>query len=85
MGSWHKGQTKAGLISDSNAWATMSDDTHRNGCYTTDRTKWPGYTAPIEVNENSCRYDVTYYTQNWDACYKKGWTLDPSLWRYMDE
>jgi len=213
IGSWHLAQTKQGLINDSNAWATLDTETHRNGCYTSDRSKWPGskimygpwigpeqkaqavkslltgekvymlyspdgYTkmvtesgvakyyvggiekfkasdwdsyanangnyklkdtpqptnctvsdwsgwsscnqnaertrtrsiitpesnggvcpernnlsetvrdvnaCPFQVDESSCRYNVNYYSENWEACYKKGWTLDPSLWRYFDE
>jgi hypothetical protein len=38
---WHKSQTKAGLISDSKAWATMSDDNHRKGCYGDNKSSWP--------------------------------------------
>ncbi len=38
---WWKKQTRAVVESDMNAWATLSDDTHRNACYGTDRNKWP--------------------------------------------
>ena len=41
MGEWQKAQTKAGLVFDSYAWSVMNDEGHRNGCYTTDRSKWP--------------------------------------------
>ena len=32
-GDWQKTQTLAGLKSDSNAWATLTDSDHRIGCY----------------------------------------------------
>jgi len=41
MEDWHKSQSKIGLINDSKAWATMTDDKHRIGCYTMDKSKWP--------------------------------------------
>jgi hypothetical protein len=41
MGDWHKKQSKEGLINDSKLWASLKDDLHRNGCYGTDKTKWP--------------------------------------------
>jgi len=41
MGDWAKAQTKDKMIFDSYAWSVMNDDGHRNGCYTTDRSKWP--------------------------------------------
>jgi hypothetical protein len=29
------------ITNDAKAWATMTDNGHRIGCYGTDRTKWP--------------------------------------------
>jgi len=43
---WSVTQTKESLTQDSNAWGVLTDDAHRNKCYGTDRTKWPGYVAP---------------------------------------
>ena len=39
--NWAKGQTKATLVNDSKAWATMTDTNHRQGCYGADQTNWP--------------------------------------------
>ena len=39
--AWFAGQTKVSLAGDSKAWATMTDDKHRIGCYTMDKSKWP--------------------------------------------
>ena len=41
LGDWAKAQTKDTMVFDSYAWSVMTDDGHRNGCYTSDRSKWP--------------------------------------------
>ena len=39
--SWSRNQTRGTLTGDSKAWSNMSDDGHRAGCYTNDKSKWP--------------------------------------------
>lgn len=43
---WAKNQTLNGLISDTFAWATMTDDVHRKGCYGTSNTNYSSSSAP---------------------------------------
>jgi hypothetical protein len=35
------------FVNDANAWASLTDDGHRTGCYGEDKLNWPGYIAPI--------------------------------------
>ena len=78
-GSWAPNQTLNGLIYDSWFWATMTDYTHRMGCYGnpgnpyiilgvgTDRSLWSrqGLDAPWQrINDNSTTGVVTIFTGN---------------------
>lgn len=46
---WAKAQTFDGLVYDSYLWATLTDDTHRKGCYG-DSTNYTTNTAPVNPN-----------------------------------
>lgn len=48
--SWAKEQTFETLINDSYAWATMTDDEHRKGCYG-DSTNYTTNTSPVNPND----------------------------------
>jgi hypothetical protein len=52
--SWSKSQTLNSLVNDSYLWATMTDETHRKGCYG-DTTKYNATTSPTYPN-------ITEYT-----------------------
>jgi hypothetical protein len=56
---WAKSQTLNGLIYDSFLWATMTDSTHRNGCYgsTKDTSVYSTATKP-DYNINKQSYAV---------------------------
>lgn len=49
VNDWTKLQTLDGLVNDSYLWATMTDDTHRKGCYG-DSTDYTTNTEPIFPN-----------------------------------
>lgn len=49
---WAKVQTLDGLVYDSYLWATMTDDTHRKGCYG-DSTNYTTNTSPIYPNKSN--------------------------------
>ncbi len=57
--NWAKSQTLNGLIYDSFLWATMTDSTHRNGCYgsTTDTSLYSTAKTP-DYNINKPSYAV---------------------------
>lgn len=57
--NWSKSQTLNGLIYDSFLWATMTDSTHRNGCYgsTKDSSIYSTATKP-DYNINKSSYAV---------------------------
>ena len=38
---WYGKQTKAGVKADMTAWATMTDNAHRERCYGPDKANWP--------------------------------------------
>jgi len=46
---WAKSQTLDGLVNDSYLWATLTDDTHRQGCYGTSTT-YTTNTSAIDPN-----------------------------------
>jgi hypothetical protein len=46
---WAKSQTLDGLVNDSYLWATLTDDTHRKGCYG-DSTNYTTNTSPVYPN-----------------------------------
>lgn len=46
---WAKAQTLDGLVYDSYLWATLTDDTHRKGCYG-DSTNYTTNTSPVNPN-----------------------------------
>lgn len=46
---WAKEQTLDGLVYDSYLWATLTDDTHRKGCYG-DSSNYTTNTAPVNPN-----------------------------------
>jgi hypothetical protein len=52
---WAKSQTLDGLVNDSYLWATLTDDTHRKGCYG-DSTTYTTNTSPVYPNNNSANF-----------------------------
>ena len=66
---WSRNQTRQTLTNDSKAWAIMSDDWHRAGCYTNDRSKWPDTSiknmyASIQNKGNNLCADVASASNN---------------------
>ena len=65
---WADKQTKATLVNDGKAWATLTGHDHRKGCYGPDQSKWPDVCNAPD-NYNSCGDDqyVTreVYSQIW--------------------
>jgi len=49
VSDWSNAQTLDGLVYDSYLWATMTDDTHRKGCYG-DSTNYTTNTVPVNPN-----------------------------------
>jgi hypothetical protein len=49
VNDWSDQQTLDGLVYDSYLWATLTDDTHRKGCYG-DSTNYTTNTAPVNPN-----------------------------------
>jgi hypothetical protein len=39
--TWWKAQTHQGVKDDMRQWATLTSTLHREGCYGTDRSRWP--------------------------------------------
>ena len=61
--SWSKNQTRGTLTNDSKAWSILSNDGHRAGCYTNDKSKWPDINvrnqyASIQNKANGLCVDV---------------------------
>lgn len=54
--NWAKGQSKATLINDSKAWATMTDDNHRKGCYGDNKSSWPASYIRYSSRNNFMSY-----------------------------
>jgi hypothetical protein len=54
--SWAKDKTYDQLVYDSKLWATWTDNTHREGCYGTDRTKWPNLGPWKNLNAGNNAY-----------------------------
>ena len=48
-----KDKTHQWFIDDSNKWANMTDDLHREGCYGTDKSKWPYSQWIIKKDDNT--------------------------------
>jgi hypothetical protein len=65
---WADKQTKATLVNDGKAWATLTGSDHRKGCYGADQSKWPDV-CDTPDNYKSCGDDqfVTreVYSQIW--------------------
>ena len=49
--TWHSQQTGQALINDSKLWATLTSEQHRQGCYGSDKTKWPVKPVIIETQD----------------------------------
>jgi hypothetical protein len=54
--NWAKGQSKASLINDSKAWATIADDNHRKGCYGDNKSSWPASYIRYSSRNNFMSY-----------------------------
>jgi len=45
---WYEKQNEETLKKDAKAWATLTGDSHRGGCYGLDKSKWPTVRQSLE-------------------------------------
>jgi hypothetical protein len=75
---WAKQQTYDTLINDSYAWATMTDDDHRKGCYG-DSTEYTTNTSPVNPNDDSSIPPVVYAALNGRSWWGKSGITEGSV------
>jgi hypothetical protein len=68
--TWVRQQTRQTLQNDVKAWATLTSEEHRKGCYGDDKTKWPASYSLEKATDYWFNDAPAYFNTNPAACEK---------------